>query len=135
MEIKSINIAIAEGIAKLGSTKVVDTVVESLVRVEILKRADALEKAIKLHDDTIKEIRKIKPDQITYDLDGTKQTETYSKSVIDNNKKFTDKLKKIEKTIVDATEAEKWGDLYNLVKGGVNEAKPEKTDDTPTNTP
>lgn len=129
MEIKSINVQITEQIAKLGSTKVVDAVVESLVQAEIKRRADALEKVLKLHEDTTKELRKIKPDQITYNLDGSKATETYSKAVSDNNKKLNDKLKKIEKTIVEATESEKWGELYNLVKGGGNDTK---TDDTTT---
>lgn len=133
MEIKSINTAVAEQITKLGSTKVIDTVVESLVKVEISRRSDALEKAIKLHEDTLREIRKVKPDQVTYNLDGTKASETYSKQAFENNKKLNEKLAKIEKTIVGATENEKWGDLYNLVKsGGTPAATEEKTDDAST---
>ena len=133
MEIKSINTAVAEQITKLGSTKVIDTVVESLVKVEISRRSDALEKAIKLHEDTLREIRKVNPDQVTYNLDGTKASETYSKQAFENNKKLNEKLAKIEKTIVGATENEKWGDLYNLVKsGGTPAATEEKTDDAST---
>ena len=133
MEIKSINTAVAEQITKLGSTKVIDTVVESLVKVEISRRSDALEKAIKLHEDTLREIRKVKPDQVTYNMDGTKASETYSIQAFENNKKLNEKLAKIEKTIVGATENEKWGDLYNLVKsGGTPAATEEKTDDAST---
>ena len=133
MEIKSINTAVAEQITKLGSTKVIDTVVESLVKVEISRRSDALEKAIKLHEDTLRQIRKVKPDQVTYKLDRTKDSETYSKQAFENNKKLNEKLAKIEKTIVGATENEKWGDLYNLVKsGGTPAATEEKTDDAST---
>lgn len=131
MEIKSINTAVAEQIAKLGSTKVIDTVVESLVKVEITRRSDALEKAMKLHEDTLREIRKVKPDQVTFNLDGTKASETYSKQAYENNKKLNEKLAKIEKVIVAATEQEKWGDLYNLVKSGGTPTET-KTDDAAT---
>lgn len=130
MEVKSINTAVAEQIQKLGATKVVDTVVESLVQVEIKRRAEALEKAIKLHEETLREIRKVKPDQVTFNLDGSKASETYSKQAYENNKKLNEKLAKIEKVIVAATEQDKWGDLYNLVKsGGAPTTTEDKSDD------
>ena len=135
MEIKSINSAVAEQIAKLGSAKVIDNVVEALVKVEIARRTEALEKAIKLHEETLREIRKIRPDQISFNLEGAKVSETYSKAVYDSNKKLNEKLAKIEKTIVAATENDKWGDLYNLVKGGGNTPTENKqSDDTSTDT-
>jgi hypothetical protein len=134
MDTKSINTAVAEQIAKLGSTKIIDTVVESLVKVEINRRSDALEKAIKLHEDTLKEVRKVKPDQITFNLDGTKASELYSKVAVENNKKLNQKLAKIEKTIVDATENDKWGDLYNLMKSGGTPTEEKKEDDSGSDT-
>lgn len=128
MEIKSINVAVAEKIAAVGSKIAIDTVVDNLVKTEVNRRADALEKVLKLHEDTFREIRKVKPDQVTYNLDGTKATETYSKAAIDNNKKLTEKLAKIEKAVVNATDNNQWSDVYNLVKGGGN-VTAEKTDD------
>lgn len=127
MEIKSINVAVAEKIAATGSKTAVDMVVDSLVKTEVNRRADALEKGLKLHEDTFRELRKVKPDQVTFNLDGTKATETYSKAVIDNNKKLNEKLAKIEKAVVNATDNNQWSDLFNLVKGGGNAA--EKSDD------
>ena len=62
---KSINIAVAEQVEKLGSERVVNTVVEKLVNAEIAKRAEALAAAIKLAEDTLREQRKAsKPDQV-----------------------------------------------------------------------
>lgn len=130
MEIKSINVAVAEKIAAVGSKTAIDIVVESLVKTEVNRRADALEKGLKLHEDTYRELRKVKPDQITYNLDGTKQSETYSKEAVENNKKLTEKLAKIEKAVVKATDENDWSDLYNLVKGSGNA---EKKDDAATN--
>ena len=129
MEIKSINVAVAEKIAAVGSKSAVDAVVELLVKTEVNRRADALEKALKLHEETFRELRKVKPDQVTYNLDGTKATETYSKAAIDSNKKLNEKLAKIDKAVVNATDNNQWGDLYSVVKGG-GSAPAEKSDDT-----
>lgn len=125
---KTINVAVAEQIEKLGSTKVVDTVVEKLVAAEITKRAEALASAIKLSEDTLKEQRKAsKPDQVAISATGEK-VETFSQKAFEAKKKLDEKLAKIEKTVENATDKGEWGKLYELVKGGGN-AEPAKTDD------
>jgi len=53
---KSINVAVAEQVEQLGSTKVVNTVVEKLVTAEVGKRAEALAAAIKLSEDNAREL-------------------------------------------------------------------------------
>lgn len=118
MDTKSINTAVAEKVAGLGSAKVVDTVVEKMVAAEVAKRAEALAAAIKLHDDTRRELNKVKADQVSLDENGQKVSETFSKQAFENKKRLTEKLTKVDKTIVSATEKDNWGDLYNLVKGG-----------------
>ena len=133
MDTKSINTAVAEKVAGLGATKVVDTVVEKMVGVEIAKRAEALAAAIKLHDDTRRELNKVKADQVSLDENGAKVSETFSKTAFENKKKLTEKLAKIDKTIVAATEKDNWGDLYNLAKGGGNPPADAKADDSATN--
>lgn len=121
MDTKSINTAVAEKVAGLGSTKVVDAVVEKMVAAEISKRAEALAAAIKLHDDTRRELNKVKADQVSLDENGQKVSETFSKKAYDHKKKLTEKLAKVDKTIVAATEKDNWGDLFNLVKSGGNQ--------------
>jgi hypothetical protein len=118
---KSINIAVAEQVAKLGSPKVIDVVVTKLVDAEVAKRADALAAAIKLAEETLREQRKAsKPDQVSIAADGTK-TETFSAKSFEALKKLNEKLAKIDKTVENATgEAGDWGKLYELVKGGGN---------------
>lgn len=125
---KSINVAVAEQLEKLGSAKVVDTVVEKLVSAEVTKRADALAGAIKLSEDTLREHRKAsKPDQVSINAEGQK-TETFSAKAFESKKKLEEKLAKIEKVVQNATENGDWGKLYELVKGGGN-PEPAKTDD------
>ena len=82
---KSINVAVADQVAKLGSEKVVNTVVEKLVNAEVAKRAEALAAAIKLAEDTLREQRKAdKPDQIAVTTDGQFYTikHTYSTAAV-----------------------------------------------------
>lgn len=125
---KSINIAVAEQVEKLGSGKVVDTVVQKLVETEITKRADALASAIKLAEDVSRELKKAsRPDQVSIAVEGGAKTETFSAKAFEAKKKLEERAAKIEKVVESATEKGNWGDLYNLVKGGGSvEAKPDE---------
>jgi hypothetical protein len=123
---KSINIAVAEQVEKLGSEKVVNAVVEKLVNAEVAKRADALAAAIKLAEETLREQRKAsKPDQVALSAEGQK-TETFSPKAFEAKKKIDEKLAKIEKVVQNATEKGEWGKLYELVKSG-GQSAPEST--------
>jgi len=116
---KSINVAVAEQVTKLGSQKVVDTVVDKLVAAEVAKRADALAAAIKLAEDTLRESRKLsKPDVVTVDAQGNK-SESFTPKAFEAKKKIEEKLAKIDKVVENAlAENGDWGKLYELVKNG-----------------
>jgi hypothetical protein len=130
---KSINIAVAEQVEKLGSEKVITAVVDKLVTAEVTKRADALASAIKLSEDTFRDLRKAsKPDQVAIAADGTK-AETFSEKAFKAKKQLEEKLAKIETVVTNATEKGVWDKLYELVKGGGQPAEA-KTDDAPANT-
>lgn len=136
MELKSLNMTIADKISQVASDKAIEAVVNHLVDIEIKRRADALEKAINIYEETNRELRKIKPDNILYDLNGKVLSENYSKNAYENHRKLTEKLQRIEKIVKAATEENKWGDLYNLSKGKDVESKSEvKKDDTGSNQP
>jgi hypothetical protein len=120
---KTINVAVAEKVAGLGSAKVVETVVDKLVTAEITKRAEALAAAIKLAEDTLRESRKAaKPDVITVNAAGEK-SEAFSPKAFEAKKKLDEKLAKIDKIVEAAlTDGGDWGKLYELVKNGGNQA-------------
>lgn len=121
---KSINIAVAEKITELGSAKVVDIVISNLVNAEIKNRADSLASAIKLSEETLRELRKVsKPDQISIDSNGTR-TETYSSKAFESKKKVEEKLARIEKTVQNAIDNGEWTKLHELSKG-VNQSPPD----------
>ncbi len=125
---KSINIAVAEQVEKLGSQKVVDSVVEKLVNAEVAKRAEALAAAIKLAEDTLREQRKAsKPDQIAIGANGEK-IESFSPKAWEAKKKIEEKIAKIEKVVQNATEGNDWGKLYELVKNGGQQPAAESND-------
>jgi DNA repair protein RadC len=131
---KSINIAVAEQVEKLGSDKVITAVVDKLVTAEVTKRADALAAAVKLSEDTLRELRKAsKADQVSISADGTK-VETFSQKAFEAKKKLEEKLAKIDVVVTNATEKSEWGKLYELVKGsGGAQSEGAKADDTTTN--
>lgn len=130
---KSINVAVAEQVTKLGSAKIVETVVEKLVAAEVAKRAEALAAAIKLSEDTLREQRKAsKPDQVSISTDG-KRSESYSSKAFEAKRKLDEKLAKIDKIVAEAVELGEWNKLYELVKGGGNQAVATNTDDADTN--
>ena len=131
MNPKSINIAVAEQIEKFSSDKVISTVVEKLVQVEVNKRADTLHSAIKLSEDTFRELRKAsKPDQVFVDGEG-KRAESFTIKAYETKKKLEEKLAKIDTVVTNATEKGEWNKLYDLVKGGSNGGgAEEKTDES-----
>jgi predicted RND superfamily exporter protein len=129
---KSINQAVAEQVEKLGSAKVVESVVEKLVNVELTKRADALAAAIKLAEDTLREQRKAsKADQVAVTTTG-ERVETFSPKAYEALKKLNEKLAKIEKVVQNATENGDWGKLYELVKNGGQQPAAESNDSNAT---
>src|ERR1041385_9195743 len=133
MNTKSINIAVAEQVEKLGSEKVISNVVEKLVSLEVNKRADALSAAVKLAEDTIREQKKAKPDQLAISADGTR-IESFSAKAFEAQKKLDEKLARIENIVSNATEKGEWGKLYELVKGGSQPVPNLAADDDSANT-
>lgn len=126
---KSINLAVAEQIEKLGSEKVIEAVVDRLVQAEVTRRADALASVIKLSEEAARDVKKTsKPDMVSIAADGTK-TESFSQKGFDEKKKAEDKLTKIEAAVVNATEKGDWSKLYDLTKNIGSKATEAKSDD------
>lgn len=91
-------------------------VVASLVEAESASRADILSAALIERKKLEGEIRKVKPEVKTYDIDGNVTSETYTKQQVDDLKKLKDKLSKLDKELSKAlTEADYEG-LKNLPK-------------------
>jgi hypothetical protein len=114
--IQSINVAVAEQIKAIGTSKAVEVVINQLAQKEIDKRSTALAAAIALADTVKKDIAKAsKPDVVTVTTEGV-TSESFSATAYEARKKLIERLEKIEKTVVAAIEGNDWGKLYDLVK-------------------
>ena len=84
---------------------VAEAVVETLAAKEHDRRIAAFLAVVEEIDKTTKELYKIKPDNVQFNLDGSKASETYNKETLESKKKLEEKLAKLNKAI-EATEAE-----------------------------
>ena len=95
---------VAEELVKLAPS-VSGSVVSTLALREHDRRVAAFLYVVEEMDKTQKEIYKIKPDHVGYDLDRKVVAESYTKETLDRKKKLEEYIEKLTKAI-DATEKE-----------------------------
>ncbi len=84
---------------KGSSEQIVKSVIEELADVEIQVRKNLVIKAMNKLDELEKEGKKLKPDNISYNEDGTIATSTWTKGALDAVKKNRESIAKIENSI------------------------------------
>jgi hypothetical protein len=82
-----------------------EAVVDQLAGKEHSRRISAFLVVVDELDKATKELRKVKPDNVQYNKDGSEASATYSKATLDAMKKLEEQIAKYNKAI-DATEAE-----------------------------
>ena len=97
----SIRDAVAAKIAASNDT-VHDRIIDILTTKEVERRVDGILKALEERDKLDKELRKIKPDVQTFNEDGSVKDSAYSKGKLDERKKVTERLSKVETAINEA---------------------------------
>lgn len=112
----SITIAVAEKIAKINP-RVEEQVVDTLVDRELDKRSKALVIVLDKLAELEKGLKKLGPDQVNYNPDGSKATEFFSKSRLDEKNKHIGKIDKHTKAITKALDNGDFSDVYNLSQG------------------
>jgi len=117
----SIREKIAETIVNAAAS-VEDKVVDVFVDREVAKRSEALVKVIDKINDAENSLKKIRPDQISYNEKGEKVQESFSKGKLDEKNKLHQQIDKIMKAITKALENNDYGDVYNLA-GGKDQGK------------
>lgn len=110
---------IAEQLSKSGG-EVTNRVIEAMVERELNKRTTAVSAVFDLLNRETANLRKIRPDVITYGEDGTKTSEGYSKAKIDERKKSNEMIEKLTKALTNALEKGEFDGVYGLSnnKGG-----------------
>lgn len=115
----SLQTKVAEKIATIAPV-VEEKIIDALVSREVNRRSDALTKAI---DDLSKmegEKRRVKPDQVQYNEDGSVKDSSYSKAKTEELKKLNQKIDKFTNAISKALDKADYGDVYNLSKADNN---------------
>lgn len=116
----TINEKIAEKIA--GLVPIVENeVIDLLVAKELKKRSDAIVTAMGLLEVEERGFKRLVPDSVTYDDNGTATSSGFTKGRIDERKKATVKMEKLTKAIEKAITKGDMSDVYNLAN-----SKPEK---------
>lgn len=114
MSSQTISQRVASEVASVASTPaILDSVVKSLVSQEINRRSDALLKVINQAFSLKKELYKVKPDILSYNVDGTVAQAAWSKPKLEEKKKLEEKLDKLDRAIAKAVEKGDYTDVFN----------------------
>ena len=116
----TINAAVAAQLATLGSKVVEDAVVKIMVDRDVEKRTTALVNVLEQITTTKRDLNKIGPDNVTYDITGARVSETFSKARIDERYRTEQKLTKMRKAVDKALTSNDFGDVFNLSSGKEN---------------
>jgi len=113
----SVHEKIASQIVELAP-RVEDDVVEVLVERELTKRTEAIVQCMDTLAKMEGDLRKIKPDQASYDGDGKVISESFSKNRFEEKKKLIERIGKFTAAITKAIEKADFSDVYNLKNQG-----------------
>lgn len=111
---KTIKEEVAATLSKSGKN-VKDAVIANLAQVEIDKRIDLVTKGVKKLDELQKAQNKMKPDNVTYNDDGSEASATWSKSKLDERNKGSERISKLSKAIDNALDKNEYDQLSKLV--------------------
>jgi|SRR5882724_2643018 len=125
----SVQTKVAEQIINIAP-KVEDKVVDALVSRELNRRSDSLVQAMDKLSKLEVDLKKIKPDVVTYDINGKVASESYSKVKSEEYKKLNEKIGKFTKAIAKALENSDFSDVYNLDKQTGDHKKSDRDGDS-----
>lgn len=114
-QVTTIRESISKQIKDLNST-VAEGVISSLVSVEIEKRKEMVRKAVIQYEELEKSLKKIKPDNISYNEKGEEITAGWTKVGLENFNKSKKELENLNKAIENAIVTANYEPLSKLVK-------------------
>lgn len=94
-------------------SRVIDSLVESTLKKRVQQITDAMSELDKLE----KDMRRLKPDIVAYNEDSSIASQAFSKKVLDERKKISDRTEKLKRAIDKALDKNDYSDL-NKVSGG-----------------
>jgi hypothetical protein len=115
MTTQQISIVVAERIKNIAPA-VSDKVVEHLVNKELTRRSEAVIQGFGDLDKMKTELKKIKPDVVSYNLDGSVANSNWTKATLEAKNKLEQKMEKLTKALDKALVDNDYSDLYNIAK-------------------
>lgn len=121
----SIAAKVAAKVKSLGASAVEEAAINIMADRTLKKRTDAVVTVVDKIDSSERELRKLVADQVNYDGEGKKTSETFSKAVVESRAKINQQLAKLRKALDKALPAADgadpdFSDVLNLAneKGG-----------------
>lgn len=120
----SIAAKVAAKVKSLGASAVEEAAINIMADRTLKKRTDAVVTVVDKIDSSERELRKLVADQVNYDGEGKKTSETFSKAVVESRAKINQQLAKLRKALDKALPADgadpDFSDVLNLAneKGG-----------------
>jgi hypothetical protein len=103
-------------VIKSSGPVVRQSVIDKFVDEEIKRRSDLLTRLVIAINAFRKQGSKFKPDLVTYDGDGKVTSEGWTKGLLDQKKKFTEKLDKADKAFEKALNDGDYNNVENVIK-------------------
>ena len=127
----SVHQKIATQITELAPS-VEETVINTLVERELTKRSEAVVQCMDMLGKLEGDLKKIKPDQVSFDTDGKIISESFSKNKFEEKKKLIERIGKYTNAITKAIEKADFNDVYNLKNQGASGGSSSKETNTET---
>lgn len=111
----NINTEVANRLAAI-SPVVTEKVIDHLVSKEVNRRADAVITALGSIDKFTAELKKHKPDVVSYDDAGAVVSASWTKAKLEEKNKVENSIKKLNAAVEKALNENDYADLFNLTK-------------------
>ena len=94
--------------------KVEERIINALVEREVNRRSEAVVRVMDQISRDNGKLLRFKPDLVTFNVDGTKATEAYSKEKLEERNKIVRAIDKASNAVSKALENGEYSDVYNL---------------------
>lgn len=101
---------------KESNTSVIEGVIDSLVKEEIERRKEMVKKGVEKYEELEKLFKKMKPDNVLYNTDGTEQTSSWTKTGLENYNKSKKELETLNSAIESAVVNANYEPISKIIK-------------------
>jgi len=101
---------------KEANPEVLTGLIDTLVQEEVSKRKDMVKKGIEKYEELENAFKKMKPDNVTYNQDGTEANKLWSKDALDKYNKANKEIESLNNALNSAINEANYEPLSKIVK-------------------